>query len=190
MIRRDLPAVIVLEAPPSGGCGPLGALDDATGDRLALAADLSRGRLLAGLERVNLIDLPGCGVGGEPWLPDAARYNATNMLRHDAVYRNWPDLRGRVVLLAGRRVLQAFAGALNLPPDLPTLVRVAWRGTEWVALPHPSGRRRWEHRQWNNFELCAAAGEIVRAEVLRREAALRSWSTFGEDGRTGLGGAR
>lgn len=183
MIRRDLPAVIVLEAPSPGGCGPLGALDDDTGDRLARAADLPRERLLFGLERVHLIDLPGCGVGDEPWTEEAARYNAASMVRGPAEGRPYyqPDLRGRIVLLAGRRVLRAFAPALGLPPTLPPLARVAWRGAEWIILPHPTEWCRW----WCDPDLRAAAGEVVRAEVLRREAALRSWSTFGEDGRAG-----
>ena len=188
MIRRDLPAVIVLEAPPPGGCGPLGALDDAAGEQLARAVDLPRERLLAGLERVQLIDVPGAGASYESWPADPARMNAANMVHgtpfaFDGRPWRWPDLHGRVVLLAGRRVTRAFASVLGLPLVLPPLVRVAWRDAEWVVLPNPSERCRW----WCDPDVRAATGEVVRAEVLRREAALRSWSTFGEDGRTGSG---
>jgi len=169
-VRYDLPAVMVLEAPPPGGCGPRGALDGDSGDRLAsrvLGGDASRDRLLSGLDRVNLIDAPGVGVT-TPW--DAAR--AARSAQELA-----PGCHGRVVVLAGRRVLRAFRSAVPGIPDLRPGARLAWANSEWLVAPHPSGRCRW----WNDPDASAAMSATLRAEVERYEAAATSWSTFGED---------
>lgn len=173
MIRVDLPAVLIAEAPPPGGCGPLGALDGDAGNRLAAAADLTRGRLLAGLDRLNLITTAGHGVT-EAWSPTRAREAAAGIVSRGHVSALH---EGRVVLLAGQRVLKAFAQVSGFPTTLPPLSRLRWRGAEWVPLPHPSGRCRW----WKDEALRRGAGEVVRHEVLRAERARTAWCSFGTD---------
>ncbi len=172
-MRSMLQAVLVGEAPPPGGCGPLGAFDGDPGACLAGHAEIPLARLLAGVERVNLLGEPGAGLASR-WPADLAVAAATSMFCGDA---GTPALSGRTVLLAGRRVLRAFAAAVGFPAALPALCRLEYRGATWVPLPRPSGPCRW----WNDPALRVAAGAVVRDEVLRWEAARDSWCTFGEE---------
>lgn len=156
-----LPAMLVGEQPPDGGCGPFGALDGDSGRRLAALAGLEPEVLYASTERHNLLN------------------HAGEWLRHDeaAVDAAWALAQrsaGRRVLMLGARVAEAFARAMSLQlagSTLPRFSALRVDGLELVCLPHPSG----QNRELNDEVVAQATGRIVRAEVDRYRKARGSW---------------
>lgn len=151
-VRHLLPIVLVGEAPPRGGLGPLGPFDALT-------------RTLGLFDRTNLLtEHPGRAGKGDAWPKDQAR---------EAWRALAPSLAGRRVALAGR-VAEA-AGFKGLPPL--RWLRMGGEGepVEVCALPHPSGVNRW----YNDGANRAAVGTWL-AEVRReREDADDAWTAIG-----------
>ncbi len=117
------------------------------GSLLADCLGVKRCRLLEAFECVNLLARwPGRGLGSKGHLfpLDEAKAGAAVL-----------DLRGRAVVLAGRRVASAFGrrDAEFLEP------LVLGRGEAWCrAVPAPSGIVRWYNRTCNRD----AAGAVLR----------------------------
>lgn len=110
--------------------------------RIVAAAGISRTRYLRAFERVNLVAYwPGRSGSGDAFPAAEARVRTAEI-----------DIRGRVVVLCGRRVAIAF-GVRS-----PFLEPERLRGGLVYVLPHPSGRNRW----WNRPENRTAAGALIR----------------------------
>lgn len=119
--------------------------DGRPGRFLARLAGLSLEEFLDAVEAVNLIGK------SQPMQPKGKGRTFDRALASAAALRL--DLRGRTVILAGKRVARAF-GLLN-PPWLEEVA--LGRGERWaVVLPHPSG----VVRLWND------AGNRKRASAL------------------------
>lgn len=140
--RRGRP-LLVGEADPPCGVPMMGR----SGRFLAGLVGMELGEFLRAFECVNLLprDGPRAGKGrrfGPAELAEASR--RARSLR----------LRGRVVVLAGKRVAAAFG-----LPDPPWLTDV-WLGRgEWscVVVPHPSGIVLW----WNDRGNRGAAAAVL-----------------------------
>jgi hypothetical protein len=185
---------LVAEAPPPGGCGPLGALDGDAGVRLsrldvgagfastrrsstdqARDTELAdRARLAATLrlfdERENLLR------AGEDFDPERPPISWSP---HGRFAERWgavhSGLRGRRVVLVGRVALVAGLGAL--PPC--RWLRAPWGDDgphEVCRLPHPSGRDRWYNDEANR----ALVGDWL-ADLRRfRQARDDAWLSVGK----------
>jgi hypothetical protein len=179
VIRRLLPTVLVAEAPPASGLGPLGVLDCDSGLRLAQldpanAADL-RGkatepartrrcveRTLGLFERVNLLaEHPGKSRGkGDAWPADRAA----------AAWRELsPSLAGRRVCLVGRAA--DAAGLKGLPPLRWLRMGGLGEPAEVCRMPHPSEVCRWYNDPANR----AAASGWLADERKRADSVTRAW---------------
>lgn len=186
-VRHLLPIVLVGEAPPRGGLGPLGPFDCDSGLRLArldpanvhvfdeygvgaMVVSTVRcevvGRTLGLFNRVNLLaEHPGRGAGkGDAW-PKEQAAEAWRALA--------PSLAGRRVALAGRAA--EGAGLKGLPPL--RWLRLGGEGepAEVCALPHPSGVNRW----YNDGANRAAVGAWLADVRREREDADGAWTAIG-----------
>lgn len=159
-LRSAPRTLLVGEAPPRAGLGPLGAFDCASGQALARldphhGPTVDGSRLLARqcledtlglLDRVNLLDTfpgrrerKGGGNLGDAW-PEHVAIAATS--------RSWPEWTGRRVALAGRRVARAVEKATGLAgvASLPLCRWLALGGpgepAEICVVPHPSPTNR------------------------------------------------
>jgi uracil-DNA glycosylase len=121
---------------------PLCPVTSTTGRRLRDLMQLSSEEYLL-LERVNLLQcFPGKHARDDAFPRKLARVAAQAMR---------PLLRGRRVVLLGRKVAAAFG------VELPFLMWSTWKDLEISILPHPSGRSRW----YNSPENQGKAGEFL-----------------------------
>ncbi len=126
--------------------------------RLCAVSGLSVEQYADTFDRANILawwpgPRVGVGVDGDAF-PLADARAAAERLR--------PMLRGRIVVLAGRRVEHVLAerrGALFTP-------RAAGWCDVFFVIPHPSGLNRW----WGCPENVAIAGDFVRALAAARRA--------------------
>lgn len=179
--RATKPPLLIGEAPPRAGLGPLGPFDCASGDtiaRLLTEADPSRGpwdraRALGAFERRNLLgEWPGPDARGRgSALPrGTARAAAAALLASG-------EVAGRRVVLAGSRVADAFRALLPLGSEL------RWQGATWLQVPHPSGLTQ----DYNRAEVRREAGRALLRWVDRCAAeqvaevriASAAWYHFG-----------
>ena len=138
--RSPGPPLLIGEAPPPGGLGPLGPFDCASGDNLAriltdgataLGAPRAwdRPAALAAFDRRNVLAAwPGKASKGSRFPRADARRGAHLLMEQIP--------RGARIILAGSRVADAFGLALPLG---------AWarsHGAHWTVIPHPSGATR------------------------------------------------
>lgn len=165
-LRSAPRTLLVGEAPPRAGLGPLGAFDCDSGLQLARLDPhhqrpeaVAQGRTLAEqararaedtlglLDRVNLLDAfpgrrerkPGGGHAGDAW-PEHLAIAAAGVA--------WPGWAGRRVAFAGRRVARAVEKSTGLRglEDLPLCRWLALGGpgepAEVCVVPHPSPTNR------------------------------------------------
>lgn len=176
-----LPIVMVAEAPPRSGLGPLGVLDCDSGLRLARLdpvndfaptdAEPARTRravehTLGLFDRVNLLaEHPGRGAGrGDTW-PKEQAAEAWRALA--------PSLAGRRVALVGRAA--DAAGLRGLPP-LRWIEGEDGGPARLCYLPHPSGVNRWYNEGGNRARVGAWLARCRR----EREDANGAWVAIGE----------
>ena len=171
--------LLIGEAPPPSGLGPLGPFDCDSGDKLAgLLTEAAapngpawtREEALAAFERVNVLERwPGKAGKGSRFPVAEARQGANAIVGRLLV--------GQRVVLAGKRVASAF----GLLAPIGAWVNV--RGTHFTVIPHPSGSTR----DYNCALTRVAAGSALLRAIERcraeREAEVRiapaAWYHYG-----------
>jgi hypothetical protein len=140
--------LLIGEAPPPRGAAGGPAF---RGRPARFLAGVAGEEVVGVCEAVNLIpSWPGRSSGGGSRFPAReARRRASSIL--------FASFRGRIVLLAGRRVAAAFGQGRR-----PFLEWFALRGGRAAVLPHPSGLNRW----WNSPENRRRAGALLRRGIL------------------------
>lgn len=147
--------LMIGEAPSWSGGAPLAGRPAIL---LAGCCGMAVSAWLATWERVNLFSVPprkqrgGKGKGFE--LPPEAAARAASAV----------DLRGRHVLLLGRRVALAFGVR---PASAAGPVRIGRGEASAAVIPHPSGIVRW----WNDAGNRIAAGRVMLGVMRRCKAA-------------------
>lgn len=138
------PIVLVGEA-PSRTSDPAVPFSGRSGRRLS-----SLGLDLENIGRVNLFaEWPGHSTrsDGSAWKKKEAREEARTLA---------PKLRGKLVVLAGLRVADAFG---YRPPSALLSIDADSRGFEYAVIPHPSRVNRW----WNEPGREEAVAEFLRS---------------------------
>lgn len=184
-VRHLLPIIIITEAPPRSGLGPLGVLDCDSGLRLtrldpyhrsdlgcgislrAACAEAEREQMASTLglfDRVSLLsENPGRGSGkGDAWPKDLAA----------AAWRDLaPQLEGRRVVLVGR--VAETVGFKGLPPL--RWLRLGGEGepAEVCSLPPPGSMR------WRNAARLGTITQWLREVRREREDADEAWVAIG-----------
>lgn len=141
---------------PSRTSDPKRPLSGPCGDRLADLMGVSALDFVRRFERVNVFDAwPGKDGKGDGFDPLAAFDRAKEI-----------DIRGRKVLLLGRRVAAAFGLECALEPCVPKLVE--FPPSEFVSIvvmvPHPSGVNLWWNSEENRERARKALRDFARVE--------------------------
>lgn len=130
---------------PHGAGDPLSPHEGAGRRLRGLLPALSLEEYLAAFERRNLLP-------GSVWSDWRARAAARELL---------PALRGRDVIVLGKRVWAAFR---TNAPHVPFFAAIEWSGVRFHLLPHPSGRSL----ALNDPETRAAASVFLESVMRKR----------------------
>ena len=174
--------IIVGLVPGSGSSVPLSCLHPGSGRTLARLCGLPPEEYERGIDRINLY---GCKTHAEAADAGDDAGAARNLL---------PVLRGRRVLVLGRRVRAALVGR-----NAPLLTWIDAGDFAAAAVPHPSGRYRWWNSRENTERAARFLAESMRpsvrveglyvsacASVARQVASVTGLSEVEEERATGL----